>query len=315
MDAFAQIAKEGIGGRTELLCVPPPPQPPTHSVTLECCSSSPTEAAPKMQTHAQLQDALQEMRQRYAPFLAEVAPALESMRQTCTLSDFRWKREEDTDWQKVSLPHYGAPLGNASTQYETEFTLREIPTDRRVFVVVNGADYKAHIFINNHLVGSHEGFFATFEFDITKWAHPGCNTLTIELENDYVMLGNRTERSEAVLCGDKIYAATGPGYDDPQLGWHHCPPGMGLLDTVLIETRPEIYFQTVFARCLEEEVEFWIEVAAVSTSIATSRFCFLCTVRTLKKPYWRSSLSCLLPESSWVSATLTQKCLPNGTVR
>ena len=118
---------------------------------------------------------------------------------------------------EVSLPHYGAPLGNASTQYETEFTLREIPTDRRVFVVVNGADYKAHIFINNHLVGSHEGFFATFEFDITKWAHPGCNTLTIELENDYVMLGNRTERSEAVLCGDKIYAATGPGYDDPQL--------------------------------------------------------------------------------------------------
>jgi hypothetical protein len=82
MDAFAQIAKEGIGGRTELLCVPPPPQPPTHSVTLECCSSSPTEAAPKMQTHAQLQDALQEMRQRYAPFLAEVAPALESMRNT-----------------------------------------------------------------------------------------------------------------------------------------------------------------------------------------------------------------------------------------
>ena len=145
MDAFAQIAKEGIGGRTELLSVPLPPQPPTHSVTLECCSSSPTEAAPKMQTHAQLQDALQEMRQRYAPFLAEVAPALESMRQTCTLSDFRWKREEDTDWQKVSLPHYGAPLGNASTQYETEFTLREIPTDRRVFVVVNGADYKAHM--------------------------------------------------------------------------------------------------------------------------------------------------------------------------
>ena len=112
------------------------------------------------------------------------------------------------------------------------------------------------------MAGSHEGFFATFEFDITKWVHPGCNTLTIELENDYVMLGNRTECSEAVLCGDKIYAATGPGYDDPQLGWHHCPPGMGLLDTVLIETRPEIHLQTVFARCLEEEVEFWIEVGS-----------------------------------------------------
>lgn len=96
MDAFAQIAKEGIGGRTELLSVPLPPQSPNHSVTLECCSSSPTEVAPKMQTHAQLQDALQEMRQRYAPFLAELAPALESMRQTVTLSDFRWKREEDT---------------------------------------------------------------------------------------------------------------------------------------------------------------------------------------------------------------------------
>ena len=99
-----------------------------------------------MQTHAQLQDALQEMRQRYAPFLAELAPALESMRQTVTLSDFRWKREEDTCWQTVSLPHYGAPLGNASTQYETEFTLGEIPAGRRVFVVVNGADVRDLIY-------------------------------------------------------------------------------------------------------------------------------------------------------------------------
>lgn len=46
------------------------------------------------------------------------------------------------------------------------------------------------------------------------------------------MIGNRSDNDPTVLVGDKICAATCPGYDDPAPGWHHCSPGMGLLDTV-----------------------------------------------------------------------------------
>lgn len=102
-------------------------------------------------------------------------------------------------------------------------------------------------------------FFASFEFDITSLVNIGDNTLTIELENDYVMKGNRSEADATPYCGDKIYAATGPGYDDPQLGWHHCPPGMGLLDTVQIEVRSNVFLHSAFARTLDNDIEFWIE--------------------------------------------------------
>ena len=182
MDAFAQIAKEGIGGRTELLCVPPPPQPRRIQSRWNAarrlrqrrhrkCRRMLSCRMPCRRCGSGMRRFLRRSPRRWNPC---------AKRARCPISAGSGKRTQTG--RKSLCRTTGAPLGNASTQYETEFTLREIPTDRRVFVVVNGADYKAHIFINNHLVGSHEGFFATFEFDITKWAHPGCNTLTIELE-------------------------------------------------------------------------------------------------------------------------------------
>lgn len=78
----------------------------------------------------------------------------------------------------------------------------------------------------------------------------------------YVMMGSRSDDDPRYFCGDKIYAATGPGYDDPALGWHHCPPGMGLLDTVEIQVREPVFLQNVFARTLENEIEFWIEAGS-----------------------------------------------------
>lgn len=51
------------------------------------------------------------------------------------------------------------------------------------------------------------------------------------------------------------------GYDDPEVGWHHCPPGMGLLDTIVVEVRQDLFIQDVVARPLpEERVEFWFEI-------------------------------------------------------
>lgn len=50
------------------------------------------------------------------------------------------------------------------------------------------------------------------------------------------------------MDGDKIYAATGPGWDDPEIGWHHCPAGAGLLGKVRLELRPELFIEDIFVR-------------------------------------------------------------------
>lgn len=262
MDAFAQIAKSWTGGRQELLCRPEPAPLPDTCLSLQPADGTPTPVPPKMRTAAQLRDALEALRAQRAPFLANHAPALPSFRKLRQLRDFRWQKHPGGPWQAVTLPHYEGPLGAAVTCYETDFELEAPGPGEAAFVTLRGADYFAEVYVNDALAGTHEGFFAAFSFDITALVHPGVNRLRIVLKNDYVMKGNCTEDDPRVFCGDKIYAATGPGYDDPAFGWHHCPPAMGILEPVEVEIRPQIYLDSVFARTLDDEMEFWIEVGS-----------------------------------------------------
>lgn len=261
MDTFAQIAAGGIQGRLDELTIPSPVMLPDNHVTLSPSDVQPTHLPEKMRTAAQLQAALAEKRRWATPFLQNHAPNLESCREVISLREFRYQKADDAHWQTVTVPHYGGPLGAARVVYETCFKLPAL-NGRRAFIVINGADYKTAVYVNGQMTGTHEGFFATFEFDITDYVTEGENTLTIRLENDYVMLGSRGEDDPTTFFGDKIYAATGPGYDDTALGWHHCPPGMGLLDTVEVQLRAPVFLNDVFARTLDAEMEFWIEAGS-----------------------------------------------------
>lgn len=177
---------------------------------------------------------------------------------------------EYASWPIVTIPHYGPPLGRATAYYATSFTLEEAQlTERRCWVHFGGVDYKAHIFVNGTYVGSHEGFFAEFEFDVSRAAHAGKNLLVIRVENDAICMGNDSWGQDGMLYeGDKLYAATGPGYDDPEIGWHHCPPAMGIYAPVSIETRSPIHIADIFVRpnLAEQTAELWIELESAHTT-------------------------------------------------
>ena len=82
-------------------------------------------------------------------------------------------------------------MGRAVAYYRTEFEVTpEMLGYGALFVCFRGADYKAHVFLNGTYVGSHEGIFAPFEFDVAPHARPGKNVLVVKLLNDFVMLGN-----------------------------------------------------------------------------------------------------------------------------
>ena len=140
------------------------------------------------------------------------------------------------EWTAVKIPHYGAPLGRAVTYYRKVVDLS--PAMFRagaLFICFKGVDYKAEVYVNGTLAGTHTGFFAPFEFNIAKLARPGKNTILVKVSNDYTTTGNSLGGEN--VRGDKIYAATGPGYDEPVQGWHHCPAGMGIYQTCRIEAR------------------------------------------------------------------------------
>ncbi|MCU0500292.1 MAG: glycoside hydrolase family 2 [Anaerolineae bacterium] len=276
-DIFAQIATERRQTRDARLVAPTPEAVPDFALPLDAVPGTHAFApAPRISTHAELLAALAELRSRMAPFLANLAPELSQERLVLALDEFDWREETAADrrdafgvlagdgaWTKVTIPHYGPPLGRAVTYYRTSFEVTDAMFGKgSLWACFDAVDYKAHIFVNGAYLGSHEGFFAPFEFEFTACAALGTNTLLVKVENDHICMGSVGGVSGKRLDGDKLYAATGPGYDDPEGGWHHCPPAMGIYQGVRIEARQRLFIRDLYVRPLpaQARAEAWIEV-------------------------------------------------------
>lgn len=229
------------------------------------------------QRYADFQAKLQELREHYKPFMENHLPLLEEQTEVTSLNqfDFRYLEQGKSydpyetftgSWEQVTIPDFRGPAGEDGKwtgHYRTTFALPVFEDTQRIVLNFQSVDYIANIFVNGQYVGSHEGFFAPFSFDITSMLQEE-NELIIEVKNDIPTLG-----VGEVLDGDKLYAATGPGWDDPIEGWHHCPPGAGIIGTVTLEKRPLFYIDNIFVRynAQEEEVELRVGITNYSTKV------------------------------------------------
>ena len=251
MDFFGSIAKKGIGGRQELLAKNEPPKHEMRKTPLDT-EAKPLSTKAKISTKEELYRELADLRLRYAPFLENHAPKKDEITERHVLRDFT------LDGEKITLPHYGGPAGYAKQVYETSFTLNEISPDKAYFISFGAADYRAVVYVNGSCVGVHEGFFAPFSFNVDREIKKGENKLKIELYNDYIYMGN-APLGKPRCEGDKLYAATGLGWDDPDFGWHHCPPGMGIPGEVALEIKNRLSLSDIFVRQNEILVEVYNE--------------------------------------------------------
>lgn len=197
---------------------------------------------------------LEELRTYYKPFLTNNLPALHEAK-TEELKHFKFRYAKkgeifmqmeniDSVWEEVTIPDYRGPEGRWKGYYKTSFKVDDfVKENERIIIRLESVDYKAIVYVNENYVGSHEGFFAPFEFDITDYVSDE-NELIIEVNNDLTTKGD----DGPIRDGDKIYAATGPGWDDPKDGWHHCPAGAGIIGKVLLERRPDIFIDDIFVR-------------------------------------------------------------------
>jgi len=274
-DFFANITAQDNQALAEGLYEPKPPVLDHHSlIRHESPRMGPNYQA--IETEGELSVALAGLRERMHPFLENHAPEVDSLRKVQELKRFSWRMETQQDqdsfteqvidgggeWEDVAIPHYGGPQGVATAFYRTQvhFNASDLAIGS-TFICFKGVDYKCHVYLNGAYVGSHEGFFAPFEFDVSKWAQEGGNTIVVRVDNDAICMTNRAW-GEPGWEGDKIYGATGPGWDEPGQGWHHCPPGMGIYQDVCIEHRPSVFIQDLFVRPLpgQDAIEVWVEV-------------------------------------------------------
>ncbi|MFW5980744.1 MAG: glycosyl hydrolase 2 galactose-binding domain-containing protein [Halanaerobiaceae bacterium] len=225
---------------------------------------------------AEFTDELEQMREKYAPYLEDHSPDPEISRKKWVQEtfQFRYQQKEDKkdfsrvlegrgEWDEVTIPDYRGPVGRWTGFYRKEFRLStEERENKGIFIRFWGVDYKARVYLNNKLIGCHEGFFAPFEFDISDNVyHEKKNVLVVEIENDAPTLGLSSWNGQKIN-GDKLYAATGPGWDDYKLGWHHCPPGAGIYNKVVIEERSNIFVEDVYVRpdIDQKTAEVWINI-------------------------------------------------------
>lgn len=274
-DRFADIGTRKYETRENLLVVPQPPVLPDIFLPVTNNKASIFNAEKQISTKEELYKELAILRKQYEPFMQNLAPALKQTRSVIPLTEFNWRIETPEDitnfvttltgngkWEKVSIPHFGPPVGRAVTYYFKNIDLEtEVFAKGNLFICFKGVDYKTSVFMNGAYCGSHEGFFAPFEFDVTRIAHPGRNTILVKVENDFTTTGG-TDKNGNKVIGDKIYAATGPGFDDPEQGWHHCPAGMGIYQDCYLESRSPLQIRDIFVRPIlnDSTAEAWIEI-------------------------------------------------------
>lgn len=258
-DFFAEIAmtQHPIGNNDKEI----PPREITDTLFQETEESFPYDKVKLSQEYTdeeryeQFQKGMQALREQYQPFMENRLPSVKQVPAVELKSFyFRYAGEHETfmqmqtlpgEWEKITIPDYRGPEGKWRAYYKTAFRTPLGDESDHIVIQFQCVDYKALVYINGNYVGAHEGFFAPFSFDITDYINRNEeNELVIEVQNDYTTKGD----DGPVVDGDKIYAATGPGWDDAETGWHHCPPGAGVFGRVTIESRPQFYIDDIFPR-------------------------------------------------------------------
>jgi len=218
-DTFADIAAGGINFSNSNLIRPKPPQLKGKYFEVKGIDEKAIfTPLKKMDTKEELYTELENQKKYYKKFFEDLAPSLKSYRIRTYLEEFDWRIQTEEDqqnfrgvlegagrWEQLKVPHYGAPVGKAVTYYRTRFDLSQEQMDKgALYICFKGVDYKAHVFVNDSFIGSHEGFFAPFEFDFTPYAKQGENTLVVMVENDFICI-NICAGFHVLIAGFNIY--------------------------------------------------------------------------------------------------------------
>jgi beta-galactosidase/beta-glucuronidase len=108
-----------------------------------------------------------------------------------------YKGYDDSAWEKVTIPHDWAvtlPFDESCSSgtgylpggvgwYRKHFTLPEL-SGRKVFVTFNGVYKHGRVWINSNYLGMRAYGYSTFTYDITEFATPGDNVLSVRCEHN-----------------------------------------------------------------------------------------------------------------------------------
>ena len=185
-------------------------------------------------------------------------------------ADFSFVLKGEGEWEQVKIPHYVGPDGRWNAFYRTELNIENKQADKFYILDFEAVDYIAEVYINGRLAGGHTGFFAPFSVNITEYVHTGKNIILVVVKNDVTSTGVTVDGM--MHYGDKIYGATHFGYDEPNLGWHHCPAGAGIYGQVKLSVVGASRIADIFVRPDIDNAEFTVHTTVFTYAYKTCKY-------------------------------------------
>ena len=110
---------------------------------------------------------------------------------------------DDAAWARVQLPHTwngrdgeaGGDYYRGPGWYRRELQRPPVAGGQRFFLQFDGAALRAEIWVNGQLAGRHDGGYAAFRVDISRWLLAGRNQIAVRVDN-------ATAKHVAPLGGD-----------------------------------------------------------------------------------------------------------------
>lgn len=134
----------------------------------------------------------------------------------------------------------------AKANYSPHSTPIDIDTRQRTLLHFGAVDWKATVYLNGHLLGSHLGGYHHFTYDITSFLQPGQNDLVVSVY-DPTSQGNNPHGKQSLYPRKILYTACS-----------------GIWQTVWLETVPNTYITgfTLTPDLDAEELKIKVNVAS-----------------------------------------------------
>jgi beta-mannosidase len=141
-------------------------------------------------------------------------------------------------WERSGLPDFAGTV-----RFERTFPAPLVEMQESLWLICRGIDYLAKVFLNGRLVGSHEGYFQTWEIEVTDALHPGENIIAIEVTCPREEPGTVWPNQKRMIKGILSHWDCRPGSWDRATG-QNVHSG-GIWGDVFWEIRPADFIQRV----------------------------------------------------------------------
>ena len=115
------------------------------------------------------------------------------------------KMQLPNNWYKEGVNHAGI------IWFKKEINSINLPKNSKHFLEFNGVDYLCDIWVNDKLIGSHKGYFQTFDFDISDYLQDGKNSIVVKVNSPLENYPQNYSLHKTLLRGIFAHHDTRPG--------------------------------------------------------------------------------------------------------